>query len=101
MPIGFALELGQHVDVDVAAAWGMRSRLIYVQSDKTRGVVQSDKTRVEPASRRSATDLRPCGWVAAEGSTFHNGLVALSDYNLNVQSGARWKALESRERVES
>ena len=39
--------LGVHVDADAAAAWGMRSRLIYVQSDKTR--VKSDL-------RRSATD---------------------------------------------
>ena len=39
---------------------------------------------------------RPCGIAAAEGSTFHNGLVTLSNYNFNVQSGARWKALESK-----
>ena len=36
MLIPLMLELGGHVDVDAAAAWGMRSRLIYVQSDKTR-----------------------------------------------------------------
>ena len=32
---------------------------------------------------------------------FHTDLATPSNYNLNVESGARWKALESEERVES
>ena len=53
MPIGLILGLGRHVDVDVAAAWGMRLNAVPINA-------QSDKTRVKSASRRSAVVWYAC-----------------------------------------